>query len=106
MTTNRTWQVLLIGGASGIGKTSISYPLAQHFGVVITEVDDFQVILERMTRPADQPNLHYWQSYPDDARRMNQQQQLAFMLSYSQVIPIIQMLSDYLPQAYNATQIS
>jgi uridine kinase len=43
--------VLLIGGASGSGKTSVSYRLAHHFNVGITEVDDFQVILERMTTP-------------------------------------------------------
>jgi len=47
----RSWQVLLIGGASGSGKTRVSYRLANHFNVGITEVDDFQVILERMTTP-------------------------------------------------------
>ena len=47
----RSWQVLLIGGASGSGKTSVSYRLANHFNVGIIEVDDFQVILERMTTP-------------------------------------------------------
>jgi 2-phosphoglycerate kinase len=61
----RSWQVLLIGGASGVGKTSVSYRIAQHFGVGITEVDDFQVILERMTTPAEQPVLHYWRTHPD-----------------------------------------
>src|SRR5260221_6468083 len=60
----RLWQVLLIGGASGTGKTSISYRLAQYFGVGITEVDDFQVILERMTTPEQQPILHYWRTHP------------------------------------------
>ena len=55
----RPWQVLLIGGASGAGKTSVSYRLANHFNVGITEVDDFQVILERMTTPAQQPELHW-----------------------------------------------
>jgi 2-phosphoglycerate kinase len=41
----RPWQVLLIGGASGAGKTSVSYRLANHFNVGITEVDDFHEIL-------------------------------------------------------------
>lgn len=36
------WQVLLLGGASGVGKSSVSYRLAQHYGVGLTEVDDFQ----------------------------------------------------------------
>ncbi|SRR5258708_19143952 len=61
----RSWQVLLIGGASGVGKTSISYRIANHLGVGITEVDDFQVILERMTTPEQQPTLHYWRTHPE-----------------------------------------
>ena len=61
---HRSWQVLLLGGPSGVGKTSVSYRLAHHFGIGITEVDDFQVILERMTTPTEQPVLHYWRTHP------------------------------------------
>ena len=60
----RAWQVLLLGGASGAGKTSISYRLAHHFGVGITEVDDFHVALAAMTTPEQQPVLHYWETHP------------------------------------------
>ena len=77
MNGERAWQVLLFGGASGVGKTSVSYRLAQHYGVGITEVDDFQVILEGMTTPEQQPVLHYWRTHPDEARRMDEEQQLA-----------------------------
>ena len=62
---HRSWQVLLLGGPSGVGKTSVSYRLAHHFGIGITEVDDFQVILERMTTPIEQPVLHYWRTHPE-----------------------------------------
>jgi len=86
MQTPRTWDVLLIGGASGVGKTSVSYRIAQHYGVGITEIDDFQVILERMTTPEQQPILHYGRTHHDEARRMSEDQQLAFMLEYSQVM--------------------
>jgi 2-phosphoglycerate kinase len=61
----RSWDVLLIGGPSGVGKTQVSYPVARHFGVGITEVDDFQVILERMTTPEQQPALHFWNTHPE-----------------------------------------
>lgn len=54
------WEVLLFGGASGVGKTSVSYKVAHHFGVGISEVDDFQVVLEKLTTPEQQPVLHYW----------------------------------------------
>jgi len=59
------WDVLLIGGASGTGKTSVSYRLAQHFGIGISEVDDLTVLLKRMTTPEQQPILHYWDTHAD-----------------------------------------
>lgn len=59
------WTVLLIGGASGSGKTSVSYHVARHFGIGITEVDDFQVILEKMTTPQQQPAIHFWATHPN-----------------------------------------
>ena len=61
---SRAWQVLLLGGPSGTGKTAVSYRLARHFGIGITEVDDFQVLLERMTTPEQQPALHFWRTHP------------------------------------------
>jgi len=35
------------------------------FSVGITEIDDFQVILERMITPEQQPILHYWRTHPE-----------------------------------------
>lgn len=61
----RCWTVLLIGGASGVGKTSVSYRLARHFDVGITEADDLNVGLRRMTTPEQQPALHYWDTHPE-----------------------------------------
>lgn len=63
--TNLPWTVLLIGGASGSGKTSVSYDVARYFGVGITEVDDFQVMLQKMTSPQQQPALHFWETHPN-----------------------------------------
>jgi 2-phosphoglycerate kinase len=64
-TPPRSWQVLLIGGASGSGKTSVSYRLAHHFSIGITEADDIHCALMRMTTPEQQPVLHYWQTHPE-----------------------------------------
>jgi 2-phosphoglycerate kinase len=64
----RSWDVLLLGGASGTGKTSVSYPLARRFAVGITEVDDLFIVLERLTAPAQHPVLHYWRTHPDAAQ--------------------------------------
>lgn len=63
--STQPWQVLLLGGASGTGKTYLGYRLARELGIGITEVDDFQVVLERMTTPEQQPALHFWRTHPD-----------------------------------------
>ncbi len=52
------WKVLLIGGHSGVGKTVVARQLAHLFGVALAEVDDFRLVLERMTTPEQQPALH------------------------------------------------
>jgi 2-phosphoglycerate kinase len=62
---SRSWLVLLIGGASGSGKTSVSYRLAQHFGIGITEVDDIYTAVMHMTTPEQQPILYYWDTHPE-----------------------------------------
>jgi 2-phosphoglycerate kinase len=93
MNSGRTWQVLLIGGASGVGKTSVSYRLAAHFGVGITEVDDFQVVLQRMTSPAEQPILHYERTHAEAASRWGEDDRLAHMLRLSAAMaPAIELV--------------
>ena len=86
MNDKRDWQVLLIGGASGVGKTSVSYRLGQRFGVGLTEIDDFQIVLERLTTPEQQPVLHFFRTHPDEWRRMSEEERLAFAISYAGVM--------------------
>jgi len=61
----RRWDVFIIGGASGTGKTSISYGLAHDYRVGITEFDDIVEALKAMTTPQQQPTLHYWDTHPE-----------------------------------------
>jgi 2-phosphoglycerate kinase len=83
---NRDWQVLLLGGASGVGKTSVSYRLARRYGVNLVEVDDFQAVLERMTTPEEQPVLHYWRTHREEWRRLDEEGRLAYTLRYGAVM--------------------
>jgi len=76
-TNRRNWQVLLLGGASGVGKTSVSYRLAQYFGVNLTEVDDFQVVLEKLTTSEQLPLLHFWRTHWNEYSRWTEEAQLA-----------------------------
>jgi 2-phosphoglycerate kinase len=72
--SKRKWQVLLIGGASGVGKSKLSYPLAHHYGVNLIEVDDFQVFLEKLTTPEQQPQLHFWRTNWEEFSSWSDQQ--------------------------------
>lgn len=58
MKVKRNWDILIIGGASGSGKTSVSLPLARLYGVDLVRVDDFQVLLQACTTPESHPDLH------------------------------------------------
>lgn len=52
--------VFLIGGASGAGKTRLSYRLARHLGSALIEVDDLVVATRAVTTALDCPGLHHW----------------------------------------------
>lgn len=85
-TMQRPWQVLLLGGASGVGKTSVSYRLARHYDAGLTEIDDFQVILEHMTDPDQYPVFHYWRTHTEEALCMDEEAQLAFFRRYASAL--------------------
>ncbi|WP_344858298.1 hypothetical protein [Planomonospora alba] len=61
------WKVLLLGGASGTGKSRVSYPLARRYGVALVELDDIVEALQAVTTPEQQPLLHYWNTHPEAA---------------------------------------
>ena len=64
---DRSWDVLLVGGPSGAGKTTVASRVARHFAVGIGAVDDFQIIVEQLTTPDQHPALHFWRTHPDPA---------------------------------------
>lgn len=56
--TRPPWQVLLIGGSSGTGKTTLARALARHYGVPWLAVDDLRLAIQHVTTPAQHPVLH------------------------------------------------
>ena len=57
------WQVLLVGGGSGVGKTVISQILARQLGVFLLSADDVRLALQHTTTPEQQPALHlFWEN--------------------------------------------
>jgi GrpB-like predicted nucleotidyltransferase (UPF0157 family) len=81
-----SWQVLLLGGASGVGKSSFSYRLAQHYAVGLTEVDDFQIVLQHVTTPEQYPVVHFWRTQPEAWRRYTEEQHLAEAVEFGEVM--------------------
>ncbi len=69
-----------------MGKTQISYPLARHFAVGITEIDDFQVVLERMTTPEQYPVVHLFRTDPDAFFALDDEGKLGVAIAYSTVM--------------------
>jgi len=68
------WTVLLIGGSSGTGKTTLARAIARAAGAAWIEADDFRLVLQRLTTPARQPELHaflsgdVWSRPPEELR--------------------------------------
>lgn len=58
------WRVLLLGGPSGVGKTTVAHRLARHLSAGVAEVDDFQALLEGMTTAEQFPAIHFWRTHP------------------------------------------
>ncbi|HET8841480.1 MAG TPA: hypothetical protein VFN35_08435 [Ktedonobacteraceae bacterium] len=58
------WRVLLIGGSSGVGKTSVAQALGRKLGISVLLVDDIRMALQQITMPGEQPGLHYFLARP------------------------------------------
>jgi 2-phosphoglycerate kinase len=56
----RNWIVLLVGGSSGIGKTTLTKRLAHKYGAKIIEADDICRSIYVMTTCEQYPSIHYW----------------------------------------------
>lgn len=52
------WQVVLIGGSSGTGKTILARALARHYGAHLLHMDDLRLAAEHLIAPAQNPALH------------------------------------------------
>ncbi len=60
-----SWKALLIGGGSGIGKTTVARAIARHFGISVVHVDDIRLAIQQVTSPAEHPDLHFFVTTPE-----------------------------------------
>jgi len=80
---NANTPIILIGGASGVGKSSLAYPLADRLGLRLVEMDDFQRVVEHITDPAAYPEFHFWRTHPEEALAMSDEEHLDFFRRYA-----------------------
>ncbi|MFF2080233.1 AAA family ATPase [Kitasatospora sp. NPDC058162] len=69
-TDHRPWDVLLIGGASGLGKSRAAERLAAEHGAFTVEFDDVVAALQAATTPATHPGLHHFAPYRAPEREL------------------------------------
>lgn len=85
------WTVLLVAGASGVGKSSVSYRLAAWFGAAITPVDDIQVAVKRVTTPEQMPKLHFFDNHREEYFAMDDVGKLEHIVSVStELLPALE----------------
>ena len=61
------WVVFLIGGSSGVGKTSVANQLGLRFGASWLHVDDVRLAFQRsrVTLPERTEALYFFEETPD-----------------------------------------
>ncbi|MBX3052388.1 MAG: hypothetical protein KF753_12970 [Caldilineaceae bacterium] len=59
------WQVLLIGGGSATGKSTVAQSLVKKIGISHLLVDDLRIAVQAVTTPAQMPALHYFLTVED-----------------------------------------
>ena len=57
--------VLLIGGPSGTGKSSIAYEISRFYGVSVLEIDDIYLSVKAVTEASPLPAIHRWDGGED-----------------------------------------
>ncbi len=60
MVSSPRYTVLLVGGSSGTGKTTIAAALSRQLGMTLANVDDFRLFSQQITTPATLPDLHFF----------------------------------------------
>lgn len=53
----RSWDILLIGGSAGTGKTTLARQLSHYFQIPYMEVDDIRLVMQKVLPKEDNPDL-------------------------------------------------
>ena len=74
------WTVLLIGGASGVGKSHLGRQLSHHYKVPLVEVDDIRIALRTVADKDNYPDLFTFVDNPNFLDEFSQEQFVAKLI--------------------------
>ncbi|MFD8596060.1 AAA family ATPase [Kitasatospora sp. NPDC059646] len=83
---HHAWDVLLIGGASGVGKSRAAAHLAAGRGAFTVEFDDVVAALQAATTPATHPGLHHFAAHQDPERELGAERVLELQIATAQAL--------------------
>lgn len=84
--TEAKWKVLLIGGTSGIGKSSAARELAQRYSAPFLELDDLRIAVRSMVPREAQPALYTFVDTPDYHERFSNEEFVENLLNVGRAL--------------------
>lgn len=86
------WQVLLIGGSSGTGKTTTASQIAKSEQISHLLVDDIRMAIQASTTAEQQPDLHYFLAFDDLANLTAERFIEGFVRVGSALVPALEAI--------------
>lgn len=83
---NKTWEVLLIGGSSGIGKSHLARQLSEHYKLPHLEVDDIRIALQQVVSPEQYPQLFTFVNNPNFYHDYDEHEFVTKLLEVGEVV--------------------
>jgi 2-phosphoglycerate kinase len=87
-----------------VGKTTLAYQLAERFGISVLQIDDLQASFEKLTTPAQQPELHFWRTNWDEFRALSDSELVEHYIAVARrvfepalVAVVAQHLAEHIP---------
>ncbi|QEU92199.1 AAA family ATPase [Streptomyces kanamyceticus] len=84
--TETPWDVLLLGGASGIGKSLLAARLADEHKAFVVEFDDVVEAVRAITTPKQHPGLHLFDAYEDVEAELPEDRVLALQIATARAL--------------------
>jgi 2-phosphoglycerate kinase len=85
-TTKPEWQILLISGSSGVGKSHLARQLSEHYKTPLTEMDDIRIALQQLVSREQHPELFTLYDNPDYRIELNEREFSKQQLAVAEVV--------------------